>query len=147
MIVFMSSVGIRPNSITAKPMIYTTNNISPITTTTPTVTTHNFLCCRIIGISCFLAWICSCHNLSSLYEEMSNIDLALRFVMAPHEYLLEVSNSSVDNEDVKLIAFKGLSLTLPAVMSFAQKYPICEDCLQKFTSLQQLMDHEEKSIH
>ncbi|MCH2057818.1 MAG: hypothetical protein MK214_14640 [Thalassotalea sp.] len=94
-----------------------------------------------------MAWICSCHNLSSLYEEMSNIDLALRFVMAPHEYLLEVSNSSVDNEDVKLIAFKGLSLTLPAVMSFAQKYPICEDCLQKFTSLQQLMDHEEKSIH
>jgi len=94
-----------------------------------------------------MAWICACHNLSSLYEAKQDLDLSLKFLMVPHEYLLEITESKIDNEDVKLIAFKGLSITLSPVLSFAKKYPICDECLDKFTSLKSFIEQKSQPIH
>ncbi|MGV2871995.1 hypothetical protein [Colwellia sp. E150_009] len=94
-----------------------------------------------------MAWVCSCHNLSTLYEHQGNIRLALRFLMVPHEYLLEITNSKIDDEDVKLIAFKGLSFTLKPILAFNKKHPICDDCIERFTSLKLLLEQQKNVIH
>ena len=94
-----------------------------------------------------MAWVCSCHNLSSLYEAMGKMELSLRFLMVPHEYLREISASDMPNEDVKLIAFKGMSLTLPAILNFTKKYPMCDDCTLQFDSLKTLIEHQSVGIH
>ena len=94
-----------------------------------------------------MAWICACHNLSALYEAKEDLDLALKFLMVPHEYLIEVTESKIANEDIKLIAFNGLSLTLSPILTFAKKYPICDGCLEKFTSLKSLIEQQSQPIH
>jgi hypothetical protein len=86
-----------------------------------------------------MAWIGTCHNLSALYESTEKLTLALRFLTVPHEYLLEITKSGVENEDIKLIAFKGLTLTLSPILLFAKKHPICDGCLEGFTSLKGLI--------
>lgn len=93
------------------------------------------------------AWLCACHNLSTLYESLGNLKLSLRFLMIPHDYLTEVTNSDCLNEDVKLIAFNGMNITLNPIMQFAQKHPMCEDCKSKLVQLQQLLEQENQPIH
>ena len=94
-----------------------------------------------------MAWICSCHNLSSLYEQIDKLDLALRFLLIPHDYLTEITESKVPDQDVKLLAFKGMTITLNPILLFAKKHPMCEDCLTRFESLQHLLEQEPRQIH
>jgi len=67
--------------------------------------------------------------------------------MVPHEYLLEVTNAKVDDEDIKLIAFKGLSLTLSPILLFNKKHVICDNCIDRFDSLKLLLQQQENVIH
>ena len=94
-----------------------------------------------------MAWICACHNLSSLYESLGNLELSLRFLMVPHEYLIEITKSESPTEDVKLIAFKGMNITLSPILMFAKKHPICEDCVAKFHSLEDVLEQGSCSVH
>ena len=94
-----------------------------------------------------MAWVCTCHNLSSLYERINNLELSLKFLKIPYEYLKEISDSSITNDDVKLIAFKGLSLTVPPLLTFGKKYPICEECKEQLGSLGKLLEKERRLAH
>jgi hypothetical protein len=88
--------------------------------------------------TCFqtlMAWICACHNLSALYESTERLELSLKFLTVPHEYLFEITQSEIEGEDIKVIAFQGLKLTLSSILMFAKKHPICDSCLEGFTSL------------
>ncbi len=33
-------------------------------------------------------WVRTCHNLSSLYESSGNLELSLKFLKVPHNYLI-----------------------------------------------------------
>jgi len=94
-----------------------------------------------------LAWICACHNLSILYESTEKLSLALRFLTVPHEYLLEITNSEIKDEEIKLIAFKGLTLTLSPILMFAKKHPICDSCLASYTSLKSILKQSSLAVH
>lgn len=94
-----------------------------------------------------MAWVCACHNLSSLYETIGNLDLSLKFLKVPHEYLMEIYDSEVPNEDVKLIAIKGISLTLPPILTFIKKHPICDECKSQIDQGCQLMEKAVEAIH
>lgn len=94
-----------------------------------------------------MAWVCTCHNLSSLYETIGQLDLSLKFLMLPHEYLKGMSESSTLNDDIQLIAFKGMTLTLTPILLFAKKYPLCDGCLSNLTNLKKLMEADLKAIH
>lgn len=91
-----------------------------------------------------MAWICTCHNLSSLYEEMGNLDLALRYLMVPHEYLKEINESEVPNDEVKLIAFKAMSTTLNPILLFAKNHPIYKD---KLTVFKEIFKKSKSTVH
>ncbi|MEI6894698.1 MAG: hypothetical protein V5789_08715 [Colwellia sp.] len=94
-----------------------------------------------------MAWVCTCHNLSSLYETMGNVNLSLKFLKVPHDYLMEIAESKIPDEDVKLIALKGMSLTIPPIMLFAKKYPMCDDCTLKLGSINNLIEQERSIAH
>jgi hypothetical protein len=94
-----------------------------------------------------MAWICACHNLSALYESTNHLELSLKFLTVPHEYLLNIANSENAEEDAKVTAFNGLRLTLSPILMFAKKYPICESCLENFTSLKGLLKQHATAIH
>lgn len=94
-----------------------------------------------------MAWVCTCHNLSSLYETVGKLDLSLKFLMLPHDYLKNISESATSNDDMKLIAFKGMTLTLTPILLFAKKHPICDSCLSNFIQLKQRIDTDTSALH
>lgn len=94
-----------------------------------------------------MAWICTCHNLSSLHEQTGNLEISLRFLMVPHEYLKEITDSEVDDDDIKLIAYRGLSVTLAPILEFAKKHPICGNCKGQLESLKLLLEQEVQVMH
>lgn len=94
-----------------------------------------------------MAWVCTCHNLSSLHESLANVDLALKFLIVPHEYLMEISVAEIDNDDVKLLAYKALNLTLPAILTFSKKHPVCNDCINKLSPTKRLLGTDSQSFH
>ncbi|TWX72440.1 hypothetical protein [Colwellia sp. C1TZA3] len=94
-----------------------------------------------------MAWICACHNLSALYETTDHLELSLKFLTVPHEYLLNIANSETAEEDAKVTAFDGLRLTLSPILMFAKKYPICDSCLENFTSLKGLLKQHAPALH
>lgn len=94
-----------------------------------------------------MAWICTCHNLSTLYETMGDLDLSLKFLKVPYDYLVEISESDIPDEEVKLIAFKGISLTVTPILLFVKKHPMCEDCISKLGSLKKVIEQETALVH
>lgn len=94
-----------------------------------------------------MAWICTCHNLSSLYEQKGKLELSLRFLMVPHEYLKEITDSDIGNHDIKLIAYRGLSVTLTPILEFAKKHPVCDSCTGQLESLKLLLEQDAQVIH
>ena len=94
-----------------------------------------------------MAWICACHNLSALYELTDNLELSLRFLAVPHEYLFKITQSEKEQEDIKMIAFKGLTLTFSPILMFAKKHPICDSYLESFNSLKSLLKHNSLVVH
>lgn len=94
-----------------------------------------------------MAWICTCHNLTSVYELFGYLDLSLEYLMIPHEYLMRVSEANYLNDDIKLTAFKGMSITLPAILLFTKNHSHCDGCRSQLPSLQKIMGQEASSIH
>jgi hypothetical protein len=89
-----------------------------------------------------MAWVCACHNLSSVYEALGDLDLSLKFLKVPYDYLMDISVSNITDEEVKLIAFQGISLTITPILMFAKKYPMCDECQGKFGSLKSLIKQD-----
>ena len=102
----------------------------------------NPVCVRTLN-----AWVCACHNLSSLYEAMEEFELALKFLMIPHEYFLKVTELENCEESFRSTAFMALSLTLPPILLFTQQHPTCDTCMEKLTSLAQRIKHLLPAMH
>ncbi|MDT0605090.1 hypothetical protein [Thalassotalea castellviae] len=98
-------------------------------------------------IETMMAWICSCHNLSSLYERMNKLTLSLKFLTVPHDYLKKVSESDQADNDIKLLALKGLSLTFPPILAFSKNHPICEDCVEELSNMASVSEFSKRQMH
>ena len=103
---------------------------------------NNPLCSQTL-----IAWICACHNLSTLYESTEQLALALKFLTVPHEYLLNITQSLIEDEDIKLIAFKGLTLTFSPILMFAKKHPVCDSCLDSLAPPKTVSRQNACAIH
>lgn len=67
--------------------------------------------------------------------------------MIPHKFLSEMLVSNRLDEDMEFITYRGLSLTLPPILVFAQKNNICGDCLSEFPGLEDILSKTSKSAH
>lgn len=94
-----------------------------------------------------MAWICASHNLSFLHETLGDADNALRFLLAPHEYLKQLIELPDTAEEMQVMFVRGMSLTINAIRLYAQKYPICDDCKALYPSLKAIVRTEQKQLH
>jgi len=94
-----------------------------------------------------MAWICACHNLSTLFEVQGELEVSLQYLKIPHLKLKELAACDTSSEDLKLIAFKALKFTLTPLLSFAKKYPICANCQKDLLTLQQQLAADAMTLH
>ncbi|WP_281558429.1 DUF2753 family protein [Thalassomonas sp. RHCl1] len=93
------------------------------------------------------AWIKASHRLASLFEDQGNAQLALAYLQLPHQRVLTISQDQDYDEDMRLIALSALRLTLAALLEFAQRHPICENCLRQLTELEAQISLGRPKLH
>ena len=76
-----------------------------------------------------MAWICSTHNLATLYEKQNEHTVALQYLLIAHKRVFNLAQIGQSNEVLRLIAMKSLKITLTPIILFKKKYPICQDCM------------------
>ena len=81
-----------------------------------------------------MAWLCSCHNLSTLYECHNNIGLAFKFLKIANEYLEHLLTADEVCSNTMLIALKANNLNQTAILNFMEKHPTCEECCIKLSA-------------
>lgn len=100
-----------------------------------------------LSLEFLMAWVGACHNLSALYEVLGNLHLSLKFLMVPHEYLKDITESKKAHDEVKLIALNGMRLTVNPILAFTKKHKLCEDCKAQFPTLKLLTKHNAGYAH
>lgn len=80
-----------------------------------------------------MAWICTYHNLASLFEAKNNPDLSLQYLLIPHKRMLLECNSDDCCDDTKLITHNALKITFMPILMFSKRHPICETCLESLS--------------
>lgn len=51
------------------------------------------------------------------------------------------------DDDIKLLAIKGLSLTLPPILAFSKSHPICDDCIEALSSMKNVIKQSKRQMH
>lgn len=99
------------------------------------------------NINLLMAWICTLHNLSTLFEQQGDRQIGLRYLLIPHNRMINLTQSKEASEDVKLIAIKALKLTFPPILVFSKKNPICNDCKQSIQEFQLKLESQQEVVH
>lgn len=70
-----------------------------------------------------MAWICTCHNLSSLFEDQNKLPMAMRYLLLPHEHCKYIIAENSVCEEAKSLAIQAMSITLPPIVEFSNNHP------------------------
>lgn len=81
--------------------------------------------CQKSPTSCevLMAWICTCHNLSSLFESQNKLPAAMRYLLLPHEHCKYIVAEHSASEEAKSLAIQAMSVTLPPIVEFSNNHP------------------------
>lgn len=81
--------------------------------------------CQRCPDSCeaLMAWICTCHNLSSLFESQNKLPAAMRYLLLPHEHCKYIVSEHSATEEAKALAIQAMSITLPPIVEFSNNHP------------------------
>jgi len=84
-------------------------------------------------VQLLMAWICTYHNLASLFEVQNRPDLSLQYLLIPHKRMLLESKSSDCCDDTKLITHNALNITFKPILMFSERHPVCNSCLESLS--------------
>lgn len=99
------------------------------------------------NVNLLMAWICTLHNLSSLFEQQGNSHIGLHYLLIPHHRMMNLSQSKEASEDIKLIAINALKLTFRPIFLFTKRNPICKDCEQALKDFQHNLESYDEVVH
>ena len=99
------------------------------------------------NVNLLMAWICSLHNLASLFEQQGHKQSALRYLLIPHQRMLNFAKSEHASEDIKLIAINALKITFTPILLFSKRNPICKGCQQNIKTFEHNLQSYEELIH
>lgn len=97
--------------------------------------------------SLLMAWICACHNLATLFETTAQYELSIGYLVKAYQEAFSVSQNDSASNSLRSLAFGALGTNLQAILSFANKYPTCEHCLQQLNHLQQTITCQSDVAH
>jgi len=99
------------------------------------------------NIQSLLGWISGLHNLSVLYEVLEKPQVALHFLVLPHQRMLELSQNVTISDSLQTIAMQALKITLMPLLAFSKKYPTCDACMSSLTQIEELITDSQPVIH
>ena len=94
-----------------------------------------------------MAWVCTCHNLGTLFETQGDHEKAIGYLLQAYQEVHRTSQDESATYSLRSLAFNALKTSLQAIMSFTQKYPTCEHCLKQLARLQQTLEFEAQTLH
>ena len=97
--------------------------------------------------SLLMAWICTCHNLGTLFESIGEYEHSINYYVKAYQQARSTSQNTSESQSLRNLAFSALSMTLNPILIFAQKYPTCEHCIVELKQLKQTLDHDPTVIH
>mgnify|MGYP000742620968 CR=1 FL=1 len=92
------------------------------------------------------AWIAGMHNLAHLYELQQQSETALYYLKLAHKEVQTLSADESVAVEVRRAAFNSLSITIPPLLDFAKRHPICDDCLSALQETAALVGGQSAAI-
>ncbi len=99
------------------------------------------------NVPLLMAWICAYHNLSTLFEVQDNPDLALQYLLIPHNRVLSICHSDDICDETKLIAENALKVTFMPILMFSKRHPMCDSCQQSLLEFKNNLEANQEIIH
>ncbi len=99
------------------------------------------------NIKLLMAWISSFHNLSVLYEVQGKSQIALHYLLVPHQRMVQLSQDEYFSDDLHSIAMQALKVTLMPILAFSKKYPTCDNCQQSLRKIELMLEESQPVIH
>ena len=97
--------------------------------------------------SLLMAWICTCHNLGTLFESTGEYERSIEYYVKAYQETRSTSQNQQVSHSLRNLAFGALGMTLNPILIFAKKYPTCEHCIVELQRLKQTLDYETNIIH
>lgn len=97
--------------------------------------------------SLLMAWVCTCHNLGTLFETQGEHERAIGYLLQAYQEVHRTSQDENSSYSLRSLAFEALKTALQAIMSFTQKHPTCEHCLAQLQHLQKTLEFEANTLH
>lgn len=94
-----------------------------------------------------MAWICTCHNLGTLFETQGDYQSAIGYLLQAYQEAYRISQNESARYSLRTLAFNGLKTSLQAILSFTKKHPTCEHCLEQIQGLQKTLAYEAETWH
>lgn len=93
------------------------------------------------------AWVAGMHNLAHLYECQNQSDIALHYLKNAHQEVQSLSTNETVCEEVRSSAFQSLSITIPPLLDFAKRHPMCDDCVSALEQTADVIGMRSSAIH
>ncbi|MGB2738971.1 MAG: tetratricopeptide repeat protein [Cognaticolwellia sp.] len=97
--------------------------------------------------SLLMAWVCACHNLGTLFETQGDHERAIGYLLQAYQEAHRTSQNELASYSLRSLAFNALKTSLNAILSFTQKHPTCDHCLEKLERLQTTLNFEAQTLH
>ncbi len=97
--------------------------------------------------SLLMAWICTCHNLGTLFETKGDYESAIGYLLQAYQEAHRTSQNANASHSLRTLAFNALKTSLQAILLFSQKHPTCEHCIAQLERLQKTLDFEAHILH
>jgi hypothetical protein len=92
-------------------------------------------------------WIASYHELSLIYQHKGAVELAQKCLFIPHQSMLYMAKINNDQKELQQIAIKAISLTLPPLIEFTEKYSACDKFMLELKSQLVLIKNKNEHHH
>ncbi|MCL1138852.1 DUF2753 family protein [Shewanella pneumatophori] len=93
------------------------------------------------------AWVAGMHNLAHLNECQDKTEVALYYLKNAHQEVQSLSNNESVADEVRSCAFQSLSLTIPPLLEFAKRHPICDDCISALEQTAEQIGMKQTPLH
>lgn len=101
----------------------------------------------VCNVALLKAWICALHNLATLFEVQEDHELALQYLLIPHNRMLSICHSNERCEESQLIAHNALKITFMPIFMFAKRHPMCDSCQHTLSEFKAQLDQNQEIIH
>jgi len=92
-------------------------------------------------------WIANYHELAVIYEQKGAVMMAQKCLLIPHQSMLYMALNNKHDKEWEQIALSAINVTLPKLMTFAEHYPPCEQCMEELNSQLALIENNKKTHH